>query len=146
MKFYQAALLAASLAFAPTSGSLAAEAMQPMASMDTALPLPAICLTASGNSTRLPKMDPMTGADEAHIALMAGMNAMDQNMMAGSTAKDIDVAFVCSMIPHHQGAISMARAVLNYGKSPFTRKLATGIIAAQEQEIAEMTNWLATRK
>ena len=72
-----------------------------------------------------------TDADEAHFALMAGMDAMDQNMMMGSMAKDLDVAFVCGMIPHHQGAISMAKAELKYGKAPFARKQATNMIDAQ---------------
>jgi uncharacterized protein (DUF305 family) len=63
-------------------------------------------------------------------------------MAAGSTAKDIDVAFVCSMIPHHMGAISMAKAELQYGDDEWTRNLAEQIITAQEKEIADMIDWL----
>jgi uncharacterized protein (DUF305 family) len=81
-------------------------------------------------------------ADEAHTALMAGMAAMDAGMDTGMTAKDLDVAFVCGMIPHHQGAIDMARAELKYGDDPWAKQLAQGIIAAQEKEIAEMKDWL----
>ena len=80
--------------------------------------------------------------DEAHTALMAGMDKMNTDMMAGGTAKDIDVAFVCSMIPHHRGAIDMAKAVLDHGDDPWTRALAEQIIAAQEKEIADMLAWL----
>ena len=51
---------------------------------------------------------------------------------------DIDVDFVAMMVPHHQGAIDMALAVLRYGRNPQIRRLAQEIIVTQQQEIAAM--------
>ena len=81
--------------------------------------------------------------DEAHRAMMAGMEAMNSDMDAGMKAADIDVAFICGMIPHHQGAIDMAKAELQYGDDPWAKEMAQKVIDAQEAEIAQMKEWLA---
>jgi uncharacterized protein (DUF305 family) len=53
-----------------------------------------------------------------------------------------DADFVKGMIPHHQGAIDMAKTVIAFGKDPAVRKLAEEIVKAQEGEIALMQDWL----
>ncbi|MBN9309464.1 DUF305 domain-containing protein [Devosia sp.] len=88
----------------------------------------------------------MGGGDAAHTDLMAGMAQMNADMMAGATATDIDVAFVCSMIPHHRGAIAMAKAELANGDDDWVKGLAQGVITAQEKEIADMLAWLDKQK
>ncbi|MFC3088391.1 CopM family metallochaperone [Tabrizicola soli] len=78
-------------------------------------------------------------------ANLAAMDAMHGPMMDGVRAADPDVAFVRGMIPHHQGAIEMARIAQQYGNDPQVQEWAAQIIAAQEAEIAAMQNWLAAQ-
>lgn len=66
---------------------------------------------------------------------------MMQDMMVAPTG-DADVDFVRMMIPHHQGAIDMARIELDHGKSQVLRDMAQQIITAQEAEIAVLQQWL----
>src|SRR3984893_19420160 len=65
------------------------------------------------------------------------MNKM-MNDRAGRPTGDVDVDFVAMMVPHHQGAIDMAIAVLRHGRNAQIRRLAQEIIVTQQQEIAAM--------
>jgi len=118
-----------------------------MHDMDAAAPdLPAVCLANAGGHEAMAMPGMATGGDAAHQDLMDGMDKMNADMMAGGTATDLDVAFVCSMIPHHRGAVDMAKAELAHGDDPWAKQLAESIIAAQEKEIAEMLKWLEEAK
>ncbi len=74
-----------------------------------------------------------------------GINMKMHEAMNITFTGNADVDFVKGMIPHHQGAVDMAKTVLAFGKDPDVRKLAEEIIKAQETEIALMNEWLKRR-
>jgi uncharacterized protein (DUF305 family) len=85
---------------------------------------------------------PATAGDTpATTAYKAANDKMHKDMGIAFTG-DANADFVRGMIPHHQGAIDMAKVMLAHGKDPELKKLATGIIADQEKEIAFMRDWL----
>lgn len=70
--------------------------------------------------------------------MMESMEKMEQDMRAAPMTGDADHDFSAMMIPHHQGAIEMAKAVLLHGKDPVLRRLAQEIVVTQQQEIQVM--------
>jgi hypothetical protein len=80
-------------------------------------------------------------ASPAEAPFLAENNAAMAKMMAAMEIKpsgDVDRDFVAMMVPHHQGAIDMAQAVLRHGRNEQLRRLAQEIIVTQQQEIAAM--------
>jgi uncharacterized protein (DUF305 family) len=79
--------------------------------------------------------------DAAETPYLAENSKAMSRMMQGMAAKpsgDVDRDFVAMMVPHHQGAIDMAIAVLRYGHNEKLKRLAQEIIVTQQQEIAAM--------
>ena len=72
----------------------------------------------------------------------AGMARMMQDMHAAPPSGNVDADFLAMMIPHHAGAVDMARLVLQHGQDPATRQMAEDIIAGQTTEIESMTRRL----
>ena len=114
--------------------------------------LPAACKAASagkeGSMTDMQghmsmAMQGMPGqATEAQKGLQHAMMQMNAPMMQGMMASDADVAWICAMIPHHQGAIAMAQVGLKNGDDPEAKKIAEKTVREQEKSIAEFTSWL----
>ncbi len=92
-------------------------------------------------------LDRCIGQGEATLAyrrdMEASMHAMMMGMQASEHVGDPDADFLAMMVPHHQGAIEMAKAVLQHGRDPSTRQLAEDIIATQRVEIDSMRKRLA---
>jgi uncharacterized protein (DUF305 family) len=64
-------------------------------------------------------------------ALMSSMEKMDSDMRAAPMTGDLDHDFAVMMIPHHQGAVDMAKVFLLHSKDPALRRLAQEIIVTQ---------------
>src|SRR5215510_14047487 len=83
-----------------------------------------------------------TGSELAESEFAAQMMRAMERMMAAKPTGNPDRDFAAMMIPHHQGAIDMAKIELTYGRDPVLRRLAQGIIVGQQQEIELMQRYL----
>ena len=98
---------------------------------------------APGKMAPMPVM-PMATSDTNVTPSTKAFKAADDKMMMDMNRPmtgNADQDFVAGMLPHHGGAVEMARVEIQYGKDPEMLRLAHGIVAAQEKEIAQMKAW-----
>jgi uncharacterized protein (DUF305 family) len=114
-----------------------------MPSIVVAAALTMVLALSSAQSDQMNRMqmNMKPAVSPADKAFAASMQTMMKGMNVKPTGKP-DKDFVLMMIPHHQGAIDMAKVELQFGSDPGLRQLATDIVAAQEKEIAQMKDWL----
>ena len=97
------------------------------------------CSTIAGKNPA----EPMSSAEPKMEMNHDGMNKgeMNHTMDLGPADESYDLRFIDGMIPHHEGAVVMAKEALTRSKRPEMLELAKGIIKAQESEIAMMQTW-----
>ena len=86
-------------------------------------------------------MHAMNMHEDGHMGMSRSEMGMDMDMPMLRRADPFDRAFIDMMIPHHQGAIAMAKKLLEKGEQPGLRRMAEDIIDAQSAEIARMRAW-----
>lgn len=84
---------------------------------------------------------PTSRAEHGTLGLPAHVMGMQMDASALAGERPFDRAFIDMMVPHHQGAIRMARIELAAGENPELTKLAEAIITAQAREIEQMNSW-----
>jgi uncharacterized protein (DUF305 family) len=135
----------------------AAHAQEPAQS---AIELPEVCRTAAqanGGDRAMQGMQGMQGSmsqgkesmqatmgemTETQQGLRDAMMQMNGPMMQGMMNKDADVAWVCAMIPHHLGAVAMARAGLKGADNEESKRLAQKTIDDNEESAKELIDWV----
>lgn len=79
-----------------------------------------------------------TGYDGFIRDMHVGMEKMMQDMHADPPSGNPDIDFLVMMVPHHWGAVEMARLVLRDGRDPLVREIAQSILAGQQTEMQGM--------
>jgi uncharacterized protein (DUF305 family) len=113
------------------------------AAVAVALAVPSQTLSQSGHNAHAAHSGGAATAawargDDFARALYTGMTRMHEEMLRTPPTGDADRDFLAMMIPHHAGAVEMARLLLIHGKDPLVRRLAEEIIAGQQAEIDAM--------
>lgn len=98
---------------------------------------------AKNNMHQMPDGSMMgNGGSDASMSMDSMMDGMLANMK-GKSGKELEKAFLTDMIPHHQGAVDMAKLLLQDKTiRPELVKFANDIVSAQEGEIKQMNEWL----
>jgi uncharacterized protein (DUF305 family) len=113
----------------------------------------AACSKAPTSQTQAPNITAATEANNKQDAAQGGMGGMNHGMGGmnhnmsmdlGPADANYDLRFIDGMTVHHQGAVNMAKEVLNKSKRPEMKKLANNMIAAQDREINQMKEWRKT--
>lgn len=83
------------------------------------------------------------GPDAVAVAkAFTDVNAKMHKDMTMTFSGRADVDFMKGMVPHHEGAVDMAKVLLQFGKDPELRKLADDVVRTQNEEITMMRDWL----
>lgn len=93
---------------------------------------PNAATTPMGYSSSMGHMMPM---DQAQI------NSMMMSGDLGAGDNQFDLRFVNAMIPHHEGALVMAKDALAKSSRPEIKQLAEAILSSQTGEIDQMKKW-----
>jgi uncharacterized protein (DUF305 family) len=83
-----------------------------------------------------------SGDSAAIIKAFSDVNARMHKDMTMTFSDNADADFMRGMVPHHVGAVDMAKVLVQFGEDPELRKLADDVIRTQNEEIALMNDWL----
>jgi uncharacterized protein (DUF305 family) len=120
------------------SGCTAITPSGDMAGMDHSTAATQTPMAGMDNGTAVTDTQAMT---DTQTMTDGGMSGMDHGSMTMDPAQPFDAQFIDSMIEHHQGAIEMAQQALEQAEHAELQQMAEDIVAAQTQEIEQMTNW-----
>jgi uncharacterized protein (DUF305 family) len=101
-----------------------------------------LCFFAAYSGAQQPASFTASSAKPFAQLMDEAMTLMDQDMRRAPMNGQSEHDFIAMMMPHHQGAVNMAKAMLLYTKDPEIRNLALGIITEQQNEIHIMQSWL----
>jgi uncharacterized protein (DUF305 family) len=104
----------------------------------------AIISTQNAEIEQLQRLDQRlekAGVEPGDLGMAAHEMGTDMDADVLRDADPFDREFIDAMIPHHQGAIRMARMELEQGENPELKRLAEAVVDAQSREIDEMNEW-----